>query len=149
MEAGVGAEPPSRDKQRDYFSVLHHSLSSGWPWTDGRAKEGGWGGGGCRSGRRAVEKKKRLTHGHSHTHSTWGEGKGGERGVSLIPSKTEKLAINLFGSFSTGSPDCRLVLQHLVQDRPSGGGRARENLPLLHCFLVHRRLVWFDVKSNH
>lgn len=34
----VGAEPRSRDKQRDYSSVLHHSLSSGWPLTVKKAE---------------------------------------------------------------------------------------------------------------
>jgi len=50
IEAEVGAEPRSRDKQRDYFSVLHRSLSSGWPLTEkrGRRRRRRGGGGGAR-----------------------------------------------------------------------------------------------------
>lgn len=124
----------------------------GGPGPSAEPKRGGgmrW----ARVGGREGGREEKTFNAWTFTHTQRiGGSRGGESGVSLIPSKTEKLAINLFGSFSTRSPDCRLVLQHLVQNRPSsgsGGGRARENLPLLHCFLVHGRLVWFDVKSNH
>lgn len=54
IEAEVGAEPRSRDKQRDYSSVLHRSLSSGWPLTVRKAKRGEKGVGGCRERRKNV-----------------------------------------------------------------------------------------------
>lgn len=98
----------------------------GGPGPSAQPRGGGEGGRGGVRGRRAGEKKKRLTHGHSHTHTAHG-GRVGEG--ALIPSKTEKLAINLFravrpGSFSTCSPDCRLVLQHLVQNSRQGRAAA-------------------------
>lgn len=139
MEAEVGAEARSRDKQRDYSSVLHHSLSSGWPLTVGEADRG--------------EKKKRLTHGHSHSAC------GG--GLSLIPSKTEKLAINLFqpprpGSFSIFIPIVGRLCNIWSRTVPAArrrtpppfkqNGRRKSSLFFIH---FHGRLVWYDVESNH